>query len=166
MRWLSGGFITVYALAAAVILTVVIIVFSLVPPFEPLKVKDGSFRLDTTTACPGEYVGTKADGDIEPNSQITLSLDPYWYNVETHEFLDEGVASYSLPNGANSLPPDANLVFEAPNEPGDWEFTIRTTVEGRKGVLPRKDELKLTASEPLTVEDCGEIYSKEQHNKE
>jgi hypothetical protein len=159
MRWLSGGFITIYMLVLVSMMMVGLMLYSIATPFDPLHVEKGSYEVLDNSVCPGEMVQASADAELAPKMQVMFSLDPYWYNPQTHEFLDEGQATYSIPNGEDSLPEDSDIVIEAPNEPGLWLLTLRVTVDGRKGILPRQQVLHLSASKPLSVEDCGEVYT-------
>ena len=145
-----------------VIISLVVIIYSLFKPFDPVKVY--GFSIVPTNVCPGELVSIDADLKIQPG-KYTFDVDPLWTNMDNGDLVDEAVATFpvEIPDeqGVND---GSRLMYVAPTEPGHWKFSVRSDVHGRSGILPDTQNLgTLNARELLVVHDCGDAYTYEEY---
>lgn len=138
-------------------------VYSLLAPFAPMHIED--VKADKAKVCPLELVGIDGTTTLEKGNYY-INIDPMWIKVSgDRKVLDEASIDADIEGPLKDQDTSEELVYVSPPEKGDWTIVFEVTVQGRKLILPRSQNLQVSTSEVLQVEDCGEMYSYEQFKK-
>lgn len=161
-KLLDGMF--VYLLIAFVLTAVAVVLGSAFWPYHPYELH--KYTVEPKTACPGEIVEVFVSRTMQPG-QYELIVDGEWNEVGTNQSLEVPIGGYNI-----HIPPGKELeqhvisplYQEAPEKAGKWVFEADITVQGRVGVLPRKQyvyEEDGRALRVLSTEECAPYRGKE-----
>lgn len=161
---IDRGLAAVYITTAILAVILIIVLYSLLASFAPMKLENLS--MVPNKVCPSELVSADAELEID-KGLYSLAVDPSWTNVDDGRYWDIAEASFPVEGPVKTNKGSETLVYQAPAEPGRWVFSVDTIISGRKGILPREQVFTAVKSQRVTdVVDCGDAYTYEQYLKE
>ena len=152
-----------YILALGTLVLTIITVYSVIAPFQPMHVKNVS--LTPETVCPAQLVGVDGRTTLDPG-KYQLTIDPLWIKMDgDRKVLDEAQVDGEVTGPITDDDTSEELVYVSPPETGEWLIRFDISVEGRRGILPRTQEIGVTTDNTLNVVDCGDSYTYEEFKK-
>jgi hypothetical protein len=145
-----------YIVALFTLALATVTVVSLIYPFQPMHIKEVTLVPDKV--CPLELVAVEGKTVLE-RGNYRITIDPLWINADkSNKMLDEAQVDGYVQGPLVDEDTSSELVYVSPPEVGKWNMTFEVDVEGRVGILPRKQSLQIKASNKLKVVDCGDTY--------
>jgi len=136
-------------LVALAIVIAVIVTYSAVFPFKPYELRE--YAVKPEVQCMGDVVQLYPTRVLEDGT-FNVIVDPWWQNADNGEIIEAPISTTLDVQGTGNLDSErSQLAQEVPEKPGEWEHHVMVTIEGRVGVLPRKQEVYKQAKGNVTV---------------
>lgn len=138
------AFLFAFSLVAVVAVTV-----SAIMPFEPYHLN--SYEVVPSSQCKGDVVSLYPERLLDEGT-FDVTIDPYWQYKKTGQIVEAPAARSITIRGTGSTDYErSQLAQEVPEKAGEWTHHVEVTVNGRVGVLPRKQVIEKEAKSPITV---------------
>lgn len=154
-------YLTVLNILAIITITFALLtIYSLVSPFNPMSIRDVNMKPEQV--CPLQLVGVNGKTDLT-SGRYRITVDPLWIKINgDRKVLDESQVDGNVSGPIEDADASNELVYVSPPERGNWRIKFDITVQGRRGILPREQDITVLTDNVLHVVDCGDTYRYEE----